>query len=92
MLAKLFSIFCKGKGAKVTGGLAGTGGIFAILFGLHTDISLKIDKAEANSKVYADSKHELIKQDVAHLREGQTDIKSMLKVIDQRLYNMKKAK
>lgn len=71
----------KSKIAKVGGGTIVGSGLFTLLLS-------HVNSREANLKQYVDLKHEVVISDVIHLKSGQTDIKSLLKKIDERIYQL----
>ena len=54
MWTQIVGWIMKSKAAKAGGATLGTGGIVALLFGLHTDITGKVEKAEARNKEYVE--------------------------------------
>ena len=85
----LFALFAKlyaSKGIKI-GTVAG-GGMMALVMGLHADIKSEITEAELRSKDYTNSKMELMMKETAHLKNGQTDIKDLLRILDKRIYDL----
>ena len=75
--------------AKITSGLAGGGGIVALVFALHSDIKTELKVGDNEVRQYVDMKIEKIDTKVDHLSKGQQEMKEMLKVIDKRLYDLK---
>lgn len=80
----------KSKTAKFGGGALGGGVLVSVLLTLHGDITGRIESAEARTKSYADMKHQMAIQEISHLRRGQEEIKSLLKVVNKRVYELKK--
>jgi len=87
MLGKLLTLFLNSKGAK---GAIGGGSAVALVIAASAMIDTRIDKVKASTKIYVDLKHEKVMVEVKHLKEGQIDMKKMLRTIDRRLYNLNK--
>lgn len=89
LFQKAFEFLGKYKdGAKLGAG----GSLVFIVFYLHGDVTLEIEKAEARSVKYADDKFEKTQIEVGHLKDGQTKILEALKIIDKRVYELNKRK
>lgn len=77
---------------KVGGGLVGGSGVIIVLIALNAHLEAKIQGASDTSRLYVDSKHEVVMSEIESLKRGQKDIKDLLRVIDNRLYQLKKRK
>lgn len=75
--------------AKITGGLAGAGGVLSLIFALHSDIKQEMQDADMAVKQYVDLRIENIDNKASRLEDGQKEIKDLLKTIDKRLYDLK---
>lgn len=78
----------KSKAMKISSGLAGGGGIIIVLLAFQGDYKERINKAEAATRLYVDQKYELLVKDTKYLKQGQDDIKDILKIIEKRLYEL----
>lgn len=89
-LAHILIWALKSKSAKLgTVGIAGGSGIVALLMNLHTDITTRIDVAKSEVKAYVDVKNDFMQRDMSYIKESQSEIKDLLKLIDKRIYDLK---
>lgn len=92
-MTKVFAWFLASKGAKIGTGVGAGGSLVALIFGLHQDIKVEINKAEYRAKEYAELQAGSVANDVGNkldnLKEGQKELKDIVKTIDSRLYNLK---
>jgi len=73
------------KAIKITGGVGLSTALFAAVVTL-------IDNVEKTTKVYVDTKHSQTIDHVQYLKEGQEDIKKMLRDINNHLLRQKRGK
>lgn len=93
MWAQLIAWMLKSKIAKAGTGVVGGSGIVALLLtyfnGQIDRVHQKIDKKDFAIRSYVDTKHENVLIEVRNLKEGQTDLKTILLRLDKRLYEMR---
>lgn len=75
---KVLGVAVKSKGAKVGGIIGTSGGLIALIFGLHSDVTNKIEIQGAHAKEYTDLKIETVKTELRYLKDGQTEIKALI--------------
>jgi len=92
MWSKLGQWFLKSKAAKISGGALGSGAFITLFLALHSDLTGRIESAEARTRSYADTKHEMALREVTHLKGDHDEIKALLQKIDKRVYDLKKSK
>ena len=93
MIKAILAIIFKNQVAtKVTGGIAGGGGLIALIFALHGDIKAEINMGDTRVRQYVDLKVESIDTKIQGMSKGQEEIKDLLKTIDKRLYDLKSNK
>jgi len=89
MFSRIVMWYMKSRAAKIGGGLTAGGGVLTLILALHTNITANIEKAEARSKEYANLKIESVQKDVQNLKNGQQEIKSMVRDIHRYLLKTK---
>ena len=89
MAGALLGWCIKSKAVKVGGGILGGSGALILILGLHASVNKRIDTVKIGTQTYVNQKHDLVTQQINHLKDGQREIKDMLKIIDKRLYNLK---
>lgn len=78
--------------AKAGGAVIGGGSFLTFILWLHGDIKSEIANAEERSKKYTDSKIGTVESNVQHLKAGQSEIKTILLRLDDRLYKLNSGK
>jgi len=78
-LKNFFEVAVKSKGVKVGGIIGTSGGLVALVFGLHSNVSSEIQKVEVRANLYTDLKLETVDAKLKHLKEGQIEIKTLIK-------------
>jgi len=90
LIPKLLGWFVQSKAAKSGMLLGGSSGMVALMISLFGHVDSKALETESQVRQYVDTKHELVMSEVSNINKGVDDIKSMLKTIDNRLYDLKK--
>lgn len=83
MLQFLINLFINSKAMKVSGGIVGGSGAFALILGI-------IDHKDKSIREYVNFKNKAVMAEVIHIKDGQTEIKDILIKIDNRLYELNK--
>lgn len=95
MMETLISWFLASKSAKIGASVGAGGGVIALILGLHQDIKLEIVETERRAKIYSELQSQSVKQEFGakldHLKDGQNELKTLVKTIDQRLYDLKRS-
>lgn len=76
---KFLGVAMKSNGVKLGSLTAGGGGLIALLFGLHSDVTNKIEKQGEQNKIYTELKIEPIKVELQYLKAGQKEIKQLIR-------------
>ena len=77
----------KSKGAKIGAGAASGSGLLALIFGLHSDVSSKIEKQETRLKEHVQLSLVPIKVENTNLKEDVKETKQMVREIRNHLLN-----
>jgi hypothetical protein len=84
------------KSAKIGGGLIAGGGSLALILNLIgtrlDDLNQKIDDKDKAIREYVDFKHDVVIREMRFLNETQLEMKNMLKVMGDRMYEERKRK
>ena len=91
--AKMLGWFMASKGAKVGVGALGGSGLIALVLGLHTDVTKRIDHQQIEQKAYVREYVQLtlkpVQVEIENLRRDSTETKEMVKEIRNHLLNKK---
>lgn len=95
MLKILIGWIVKSKAAKAGAGVIGGSTILtAVIWPLFTFQTQKVDaqfiRVDKEIRQYVDLKHENVMIEVKYLRQGQGEIKELLKITNKRLYQLKR--
>ena len=75
-----------------TAGAAASGSIVSVvaLMGfVDKNIDTRIESVNKNISRYVDSRHNQVSTDIKYIKENQKDMKQLLRIINDRLYNLK---
>jgi hypothetical protein len=88
MFAALLTWMVKSQGAK-TAGAAASGSVIsvALLMGM---VEKNVDNKIETVVTYVDSKHNQVSTDIRYMKKEQSEIKGILKVINERVYQLNK--
>ena len=92
MLQALIIWLSKSQGAK-TAGAAASGSVLsvAVLMGaLDKSVDAKIDNVNRQIIKYVDVKHNTVSNDISYMKEDISEIKDLLKTINERVYDLNK--
>jgi len=90
MFGALLTWIVKSQGAK-TAGAAASGSVIsvAVLMGImEKNVDLKIDSVNREIISYVDKRHDSVSSDIRYMKENQIEMKEIIKVINQRVYEL----
>lgn len=90
MLKLILAWLINSNGAKTAGAaVAGSGITVAMLIGLlEKNVDQKIESVNARVMHYVDRRHDQVSIDIKYIRENQVEIKELVKIINQRVYEL----
>lgn len=87
MWTQFFSILAKSKSIKVGLGAAGGSTLIALIFGLHIDVTEKIEDQERKQKEYVQMVLRPIEIEIMNMKDDTKETKEMVRDIRNHLLN-----
>ena len=89
MFSTLLGWLMKSKGIKIGGSVLGGSGLILLFMGLHTSVNGKINKQDADLKIYVGLVLEPVRTEITNLKKEMSETKTLVRDIHNYLLKSK---